>query len=66
VELHNFYASPNIFRVKKSSRMSWEGHLARTGEMTNAYKILVDEPERNLGRPHRWEGVDWIHLVQVR
>jgi hypothetical protein len=51
------------------------------GEMRNAYKILVGEPEgkRPLTRPnHRWEGiridlreigwkdVDWMHLVQDR
>jgi hypothetical protein len=31
-ELHNLYASPYIIRVTKS-RIRWEGHLARTGEM---------------------------------
>jgi hypothetical protein len=48
----------------------------------NAYKILVEKPEghRPFGRPRqrrkdnmrmalrkvRWEGVDWMHLVQDR
>jgi hypothetical protein len=52
------------------------------GEMRNAYKMLVGKPEgkRPLEIPGRrwennikmdhgemgWEGVDWIHLVQVR
>jgi hypothetical protein len=33
----------------------------------NACKILVGKPEakRPLGRAmHRWDGVDWIHLIQ--
>jgi hypothetical protein len=32
------YASPNIIRAIKSTRMWWVGHKARIGEMTNAYK----------------------------
>jgi hypothetical protein len=38
--------------------MGWEGHVARTDEMRNAYKILFGEPERKtpLGRlRRRWE-----------
>jgi hypothetical protein len=33
--------------------MKWAGHVACTGEMRNAYKILVRKPEgkRMLGRP---------------
>jgi len=35
--------------------MRWAGHVARMGEMRNAYKILVGKPEgkRPLGRPKR-------------
>jgi hypothetical protein len=40
-ELHNFYSSPNIFRMIKSRRMRWAGHLARKGVTTNAYRIMV-------------------------
>jgi len=29
------YASLNIFRVIKSRRMEWAGHVARKGEMRN-------------------------------
>jgi len=58
------------------------GHVARMGEMRNAYKVLVGKPEwkRQLGRCRRkwedniridrkeigWEGVDWMHLIQDR
>jgi hypothetical protein len=31
-ELHNLYASPNIMRTIKSSRMRWGGHVARMGK----------------------------------
>ena len=30
-ELNDLYSSPNIFRVKKSRRMKWAGHVARMG-----------------------------------
>jgi hypothetical protein len=49
------YTSPNIFRMIKSRRMGWPGHVARTGENRNSYRILVGNPEgkRPLGRPRR-------------
>jgi hypothetical protein len=62
-ELHNLYSSPNIFRMIKSKRMRWAGHVARMRTMRNAYRILVRKPEgkRLLGRPRcRW--VDNIKL----
>jgi hypothetical protein len=31
-ELNDLYCSPNIFRVIKSRRMRWAGHVARMGE----------------------------------
>jgi hypothetical protein len=31
-ELNNLYSSPNIFRVTKSRRMRWAGHVVRMGE----------------------------------
>jgi hypothetical protein len=65
--------------VIKWRKMRWAGHVARMGEMRNAYKILVGklEGKRWLGRPMRrwtdnirldlrkigWEDVDWIHLA---
>jgi hypothetical protein len=57
-ELNDLYSSPNIFRVVKSRRMRWVGHVARMGEGRGAYGILVRRPEgrRPLGRPRRrWE-----------
>jgi len=50
-ELHNLYALPNIIRVIKSRRMRGAEHVARTGEIRNAYKILIGKPEGK--RPFR-------------
>jgi hypothetical protein len=60
--------------------MGWAGLVARTGEMRNAYGLLVGKPEgkRPLGRPRRswvdnikmdlletdWGGVNWIGLAK--
>jgi hypothetical protein len=68
--------------VIRSRRESWERHIARTGEVINAIKILVGKREgkRPLGRTRRrqedsikmdvketgWEVVGWMHLVQGR
>jgi hypothetical protein len=81
-ELHGLYSSPSIVRMIKARRMRWAGHVARMGEVSGAYNILVGRPEgrRPLGRPcSRWEDnnnmdlreigfgdVDWIHLAQDR
>jgi len=76
------YSSPNIFRVVKSRRMRWAGHVARTGEERGVYRVLVGKPDgrRPLGRHRRrWVDnirmdlqevgcgyMDWIGLVQDR
>jgi hypothetical protein len=81
-KLHSLYSSLNIFRVIKSKRMRWAGHVARMGEGRGVYRVLVGRPEgkRPLGRPrHRWEdnikmdpseieidGANWIRLAQDR
>ena len=54
-ELNNLYASPNIVRVIKSREMRWAGHVARMGEGTGVYRVLIEKPEgkRPLGRPRR-------------
>jgi hypothetical protein len=81
-ELHNLFSSPNIVRVIKSRRMRWAGHVARMGEGTGVYRVLVGRPKgkRPLGRPRRrWEdnikmdlreiGIDevnWNRLAQDR
>jgi hypothetical protein len=57
-ELHFLCSSPNIFRVIKSRRMGWEGHVARMREERGVYRILVGRPEcqRPLERSRRrWE-----------
>jgi hypothetical protein len=77
-ELHDSYSSLSIIRIM----MRWAGHVARTGESWNAYRLLVRKPEGKalLGRTrHRWvdnirmdlvevgwSDVDWIGLAQDR
>jgi len=41
-ELNDLYSSQNIIRVIKSSRMRWEGHVARVGARRGVYRVLVD------------------------
>ena len=69
-------------RVKKSRRLRWAGHVARVGEDTGVYRVLVVKPEgrRPLGRPRiLWVDnirmdfqkvvcvyMDWIGLAQDR
>jgi hypothetical protein len=81
-ELRDLYTSPSIIRTIKSRRMRWAGHVARMGEKTNAYRLLVGKPEgkRPLGRLRRrwvdnirmdlgevgWGDVGWIGLAQDR
>jgi hypothetical protein len=76
------YSLPSIIRIIKSKRMRWAGHVARTGEKRNTYRLLVGKPEgkRPLGRPRRrwvdnikmdlggegWGDVDWIRLAHDR
>ena len=42
-ELNDMYPSPNIFRVIKSRRVRWAGHVARLGERS-VYRVLVRKP----------------------
>jgi hypothetical protein len=81
-ELHNLYSSSDIIRQIKSRRMRWAGHVARMGEGTKVYIVLVGKPEgkRPLERPRRrwedgirmdlreigWGGVECVHLAQDR
>ena len=69
-------------RVIKPRRMRWAEHVARMGEGSGVYRVLVGKPEgrRSLGRPkRRWEDnirmdlrevgfgcVDWMELAQDR
>ena len=57
-EEHNDLYSLNIFRVIKSRKMRWTGHLVHMGERRGVYRVLVGKPggKRPLGRPrHRWK-----------
>jgi len=81
-ELDDLYSSPKIFRVIKSRRMRWAGHVAHMGDRRGVYRVLVGKPEgeRPLGTPKlRWEdnikkdlqevgcgGMGWIELAQDR
>ena len=52
------YNSAIIFRVIKSIKLRWAGHVARMEEGRSAFKILTDKPteKRPLGRPGQmWE-----------
>ena len=58
------YRSPNIFRLIKSRRLRWAGHIARMEEGGSAFKILTGK--RPLGRPrHRWEGNIRMNLEEI-
>jgi len=54
-ELNDLYASLSILRAIKLRRMRWAGNIARMGEKTGVYRVLVGTPEgkRPLGRPRR-------------
>jgi len=57
-ELNDLYCSPNIVRVIKSRIIRWVGYVARMGERSGVYRVLVRELEgkRSLGRPsRRWQ-----------
>jgi hypothetical protein len=44
-KLNNLHSSPNILRVIKSSRMRWEGYVARMVEGRGVYRVLVGKPK---------------------
>jgi len=39
------YSSPNVFRLTKSRRMWWAGHVERMRESTVVYRVLEGRPE---------------------
>jgi len=44
-ELNDLYSSPNIFRMIKSRRIRWAGHVAFMREIRDACTVLVGKPE---------------------
>jgi hypothetical protein len=57
-ERNDLCSSPNIFRVIKSRKIRWAGHVARMGEKRGVYRVLMGKPKgkKPLGRPRRrWE-----------
>jgi hypothetical protein len=57
-----------LYRVVKSRRMRWAGHVARMGEERGLHRVLVGKPEgkRPLGRPRRrWEDNIKMDLQEV-
>ena len=77
-ELNDLYSSPNNVRVIKSRRMRWARHVARMGEESGVYRVLLGKPEGR--RPkRRWVDnirtdlqevgcgyMDWSGLAQDR
>ena len=67
-ELNDLYCSPNNFRVIKSRRMRWTGHVARVEESRGVYRVLVGKPEekRSFGiSRRRWENDIKMDLQEV-
>jgi hypothetical protein len=67
-KLHDLYLSPTILRVIKSRRIMWAGHVARMGEGSDVYRVLVGKPEgkKPLGRRRRrWEENIKMDLQEV-
>jgi hypothetical protein len=60
-ELIDLYSSPNIFRLIKSRRMRWAGHVSGMGEGRGVYRVLVVKPEgkRPLGITRR----RWVNNI---
>jgi hypothetical protein len=57
-KLYDLYSSPEIIRVIKQKLRRWAKHVARLGDRSVSYRILVRRPMaiRSLGRPQtRWE-----------
>jgi hypothetical protein len=66
-DLHNLYASPNIWRLLKPKKQSRAGYIACMGDMRNVYKMVrKPESKRPCGRPsHRWEDNSRMDLRKI-
>jgi hypothetical protein len=77
-ELHDLYFSHSIFRMIKSRRVRWAGHVARMSERRDFW--WGPEGKMQLRRPRcKWEdnikvdlqevgcgGMEWIELVEAK
>jgi hypothetical protein len=61
-ELPDLYSSPNIFRVIKSRRMSWSGHMERMEKGVVLTVFWLGGPK---ARDH-WEDVGVGGMITVR
>ena len=52
-KIHSLYRSPNIFRVIKSRRLRWTGHVTRMEKGGSSLKTLIGKhtAKIRLGRP---------------
>jgi hypothetical protein len=62
-ELRDLYSTPSIIIMIKPRKLRWGRHVARAGEKSNAYRLLVRKPEgkRPLGRPRR----RWVDNIRM-
>jgi hypothetical protein len=62
-DLNDLYSTPNIFRVIKSRRMRWEGHVARMGRR-GVYRVFFWWG--NLRERDHLEGsdVEWMIILR--
>jgi hypothetical protein len=44
-ELHNLYSSPDVIRQIKSRRVRWVGHVPRSGEGRDVYRVFGGKAE---------------------
>jgi len=55
--------SPNNFRMIKSRRMRWAGHVAHMGERRGVYRVLVGKPDGK--RPPRRPRFRWEYNIKM-
>jgi hypothetical protein len=62
------YPSPSVIRIMKLMKMRGIGHVVRMGENRSAYRVFIENPdrERPLGRSrHRWKHITKIYIREI-